>query len=153
MRKYFVFIGLGLVFIMGFAMYNSNDFVNKEADLVKWYTFNEGLEVAKTQNKVAMIDVYTDWCGYCEKLDDNTYHNKKVAEVLNQHFVSIKFNPEKEGSYTYAGKTYTGKQLERVFKVSGYPTIVFLKPDGGIKNVISGYYKPKEMMQVLEQVQ
>lgn len=149
MRKYIlVFFILGLV-CMGFMMYKTSGIEDKP--LVRWYDFNEGLKVAKEQNKHIMIDVYTDWCGWCKKLDKITYRDKEVVEILEKDYISIKLDPELPNVYyDYAGKQYTGKQLERKFKIKGYPAIVFMRPDGSVIEVAEGYHTPAEMVEVLK---
>jgi thiol-disulfide isomerase/thioredoxin len=38
----------------------------KSADEIKWLDFNKGYELAKKKKKIMLVDVYTDWCGWCE---------------------------------------------------------------------------------------
>ncbi|MCS7028186.1 MAG: DUF255 domain-containing protein [Bacteroidia bacterium] len=149
MRRYLLiaFI-LGLV-SMGFMMYKTSGIDDKP--LVRWYDFNEGLKVAKEQNKHIMIDVYTEWCGWCKKLDKITYRDKEVVEILEKDFIAIKLDPELPNVYyDYAGKQYTGKQLERKFKIKGYPTIIFMRPDGSVIDIVEGYFTPAEMVETLK---
>ena len=50
---------------------------------------------AKKENKPALIDFYADWCGWCERLDKDTYTDPKVID-LSKRFVMIKVNTEGE---------------------------------------------------------
>jgi len=61
---------------------------------LKWYGWNEGYPLAKKEGKLILVDAYTDWCGWCKKMDRDTYANADVIKKLNKHFVVIKFNPE-----------------------------------------------------------
>src|SRR4051812_21578649 len=63
-------------------------------DKLVWYGWNEGYEKAIKENKIVLVDAYTDWCGWCKKMDRDTYANPEVIKKLNQHFIAIKFNPE-----------------------------------------------------------
>src|SRR5438552_12351825 len=57
--------------------------------------YDKALAAAKTGNKILMVDVYTDWCGWCKKLDRDVYANADVKAKLAKDFVALKINPEK----------------------------------------------------------
>jgi thiol:disulfide interchange protein len=79
---------------------------------------------ARRTGKVMMIDVYTDWCGWCKKLDTDTYADAGVTKGA-ERFVALKLNPETSSS---AG------QFAAKYGVSGYPTILFVDGDGALVN-------------------
>ena len=39
----------------------------------EWYSFNEGIALAKKENKHIVLDFYTDWCGWCKVMDQKTF--------------------------------------------------------------------------------
>jgi thioredoxin-related protein len=87
------------------------------------------LNEARKSDKVVMIDVFTDWCGWCDKLDQEVYTDPGVI-ALSGNFVNLKINPEKEAR---------AAEFLKQFKVNGYPTILFIEPDGALVNRIGGY--------------
>ncbi|HMS53720.1 MAG TPA: DUF255 domain-containing protein, partial [Chitinophagales bacterium] len=68
---------------------------NKE---VKWLTITEAEKAAKKKPKKIMIDVYTDWCGWCKKMDASTFKNPVVANYINQNYYAVKLNAERADS-------------------------------------------------------
>ncbi|MBN2485940.1 MAG: DUF255 domain-containing protein [Bacteroidales bacterium] len=76
------------------------------AQKVKWYTIEEALEMNKKEPRKIMIDVYTDWCGWCKVLDQKTFQNDTVAEYLNKNFYPVKFNAEQREQVVFNGHTY-----------------------------------------------
>jgi thioredoxin-related protein len=128
----------------------------KKADELKWYNFNEGYKLAEKKGKIMLVDLYTDWCGWCKRMDRDTYAKSEVIGVINQDFVAIKFNPEITGvSYTFEGKTYTGDELARViskYQLSGYPTTVFYYPKDKKTNVVGGYHDANAFKGILNGV-
>lgn len=82
---------------------------------------------AKQSHKLLMVDFYTSWCGYCKKLDAETYTDANVIKVSGQ-VVSVKTDAEHEG-----------QQLAMKYGVHGFPTILFLNENGGVEGMIDGF--------------
>ena len=99
----------------------------------------KGLEEAKAEEKPLMIDFYTDWCGWCKKLDKDTYSSPKVQE-LAQRFICVKVNGDKFPN------------LVSKYLIGGYPTIVFLDPDGREITRIVGYADARELSAKMEEI-
>jgi len=96
----------------------------------KWMSFTEGLAEAKNTNRKILVDVYTDWCGWCKRMDAQTYADKDVAGYLNKMYVVIKLNAESSKSLMYDGQQYTERELAGAFGISGYPATIFMKSTG-----------------------
>lgn len=120
---------------------------------VKWMDFNEGYALAKKKNKIMLVDVYTEWCGWCKKMDRDAYAKPAISQVLNTDFISVKFNPEITNvTYSYEGKSYTGEQLAGVisnYQISGYPTTIFIYPKQKKSEVVVGYKNAEQMAPIL----
>lgn len=108
---------------------------------VKWQTSYSGaLAEAKRTGKPIFIDFYTTWCGPCKFLDEVTYKDAKfVAESRN--WVMVKVDAEKNQN-TIA--------LAKKFKVEGYPTMVFLKPNGKETDRAVGGYPASMLVPKME---
>ena len=61
---------------------------------VKWYTFEEAVELNKAEQRKIFIDVYTDWCGWCKKMDATTFNSPEIAKILNEEYYAVKFDAE-----------------------------------------------------------
>lgn len=124
--------------------------------LYKWNDFNSGYSLAKKQKKLMVVDIYTDWCGWCKRMDKDAYAKESVGQVIKKNFVAIKFNPEITGvSYSYNGKSYSGEQLAGVITnntIQGYPTTVFINPKTHKNEVVSGYKNEEQLKAVLEEM-
>ena len=40
---------------------------------VKWYSIAEALQLTSKEPRMMVIDVYTDWCGWCKRMDATTF--------------------------------------------------------------------------------
>ena len=113
-----------------FAMPKEAQLVS-EAELVgvRWYyDFDEALAVAKSSNRRMMVDFYTDWCGWCKKLDAEVFATQKFMDAA-RNFVLVKINAEK-------GK---GVSLAQKYNVDSFPRIIFMDKNGAVVHEVSGY--------------
>lgn len=122
-------------------------------------TFNEALKLAKKQDKKLILDVYTDWCGWCKKMDKDVYGKSEIKDIVEDDFIFYKLNAEGDEKISYLGKDYSAADLAALFEVSGYPTTIFFEPNGKVieykyndqkMNNLPGYYKSGEFKKVLE---
>ena len=111
---------------------------------VDWQdNYANALKQAKKEQKLVMVDIYTDWCGWCKKLDRDTYSDKDVQAKLAKDFIALKVNPE---------KSVDGAKLAQQFGVHGFPFIAFVGADGKLVTQVSGYLPAAKFLQKLEQV-
>ena len=121
-----------------------------EKPKLQWKKMAEGVTLAAKTNKKVLIDIYTDWCGWCKKMDAEVYSNQKVIKYLDETFVVIKMNAESQNVHEVYGKKMTEAQLAEAFGVRGYPSTVFLKADGETITLVPGYITADKLLQVLK---
>ena len=66
---------------------------NSFAQELHWYSWNEGYKKAKKENKIILLDTYTEWCGWCKVMDKDTYTVKEVKDKIADDFIPIKLRP------------------------------------------------------------
>lgn len=93
------------------------------AESIVWInSYEEALKASEAQGKPVMIDFYADWCGWCRKLDAETYKDKDVI-TESRNFINLKVN------------TDNNSRLAGKYVVRGLPTIYFTDAKG---NIIGG---------------
>lgn len=128
--------------VFGVFLFVGIAFAGEHTNL-KWKSFDAGLAEAKKTNKKVLIDVYTDWCGWCKKMDAATYADKDVSQYLGERYVLVKLNAESSKKLLYRDKEYTERELAAAFGISGYPSTLFLRADGEPITVYPGYADAK----------
>jgi thiol:disulfide interchange protein len=100
-------------------------------------SFDEALAQARDERRLLLVDVYTDWCGWCKKLDREVFGDARVAEAARD-LLAVRVNAEKGGE----------KVAER-YDVQGYPTVLFVDGSGNVVKRVDGYVDVAEMLQIL----
>lgn len=127
--------------------------------LVKWYTFKEAMELNKKQSKPFLVDIYTDWCGWCKKMMATTYSDKNMAGYINTWFYPVKFNAEGHDTIDYLGTKYvnagTGPRsthqlaIKFLGKNLSYPSTIFLSNNFQFQLNTSGYLESRALEPIL----
>ena len=118
-----------------------------------WKSFDEAVTLAKQENKKILVDVYTDWCGWCKKMDKEVYANSSVAGVLSSSFITVKLNAESSSrSLTFRGRTLTEEQFAASAGVTGYPTTIFLDESANPITVLPGYVPAERFVPILKYI-
>ncbi|MEL6306057.1 MAG: DUF255 domain-containing protein, partial [Bacteroidota bacterium] len=68
--------------------------VTISAQQVEWMSWEEALALSESdaEPKKIFVDVYTDWCGWCKKMDKDTFQNEAVATYMKEHFYMVKMD-------------------------------------------------------------
>jgi thioredoxin-related protein len=132
-------------------------------DKIKWMDIEEATALNKKKPKKFFIDTYTDWCGWCKKMDASTFINPVIVAYMNQNFYAVKFNAERKDTVQFNGKTYvnpnpTGSRASHQLAqelLSGkmsYPSFVFLDENLAKVTIVPGFRKAPEFEVILNYI-
>jgi thioredoxin-related protein len=122
------------------------------ADELKWEGYGDALAEAKQSGKKVLVDVYTNWCGWCKKMDKNVYGDSKIIDYLREHYISVKLNAESAATHEVKGKKLSEKEIARSYGIRSFPTTVFLTPGGEAITAVPGYIDAPRFLLVLRYI-
>ena len=125
---------------------------NSTTEALKWYGFNAGMALAAKEKKLILIDVFTDWCHWCEVMDKETYAKETVIDYINKNYVAIKLDAESEDKIRYKGKEVSMKEWSLNMGITGFPTTLFMESDGTPVTLLPGYAPPDLFSDILEYI-
>lgn len=116
-----------------------------------WVGLQDALDQAPKVDKLIVVDVFTDWCGWCKKLDQDVYSREDIQSYLKENFFAVKLDAEdRKTTIIIAGTVLTPVQIAAAYGVSSYPTTLFLLPDGKLIYGLRGYHPPDRFLQALQ---
>jgi thioredoxin-related protein len=104
-------------------------------DKIHWLSFQEAVEMNKKNPKKIFIDVYTDWCGWCKKMDATTFANPVIVKDMNKYFYAVKLNAEMKDTVVFSNVTFINSNpvkgphqlaISLLKGQMGYPTTVYM---------------------------
>jgi thioredoxin-related protein len=142
-----------------FLLLNSQLIAQSDNGLVNWLSISEAQEKYKTNPKPMLIDIYTDWCGWCKHMMKTTYSNPNLAAYINNFFYPVKFDAETKDTIIYNGIVYkpTSKAPktphELAIKFLGnnlsYPSTIFIANNYEFNLLSQGYLDEKKIEPLL----
>jgi thioredoxin-related protein len=127
-----------------------NEPVKKSVEeTIEWLSIEEAVEKNKLAPRKILVDVYTDWCGWCKKMDQTTFKDPMIVKYVSETYYAVKFNAEQQKDIELRGKKYQFVRnggrgyhelaAEWLNNRMGYPTMVFLDDEMNLIQPIAGF--------------
>lgn len=151
MRSIFTQISLLFLVFAGFSAH---------AQDIQWISWEEAVQLSQTdaKPKKIFVDVYTDWCGWCKKMDKNTFQDPEVSQYMQDNFYMVRMDAEGKDPIEYQGKTFkfvpSGRRGYHELAAAllqgkmSYPTVVFLDEKVNMLSPVPGYQQVEPFMQI-----
>ena len=108
------------------------------------YDETKGLEIAKREDKLVMLDFYASWCVACKELDHKTYADPAVAAKL-ANYVNVKLD--------FTRSSETTEALTEKYQIPGLPVVIFMDAEGRVLKRFTGFVGPEEMLSILNDIE
>jgi len=121
---------------------------------INWISIEEAEELTKETPKKIFVDVYTDWCGWCKRMEANTFSHPYIIDYINENFYAVKLNAEQAEPIVFRGVEYVnenpgGRRSTHNFAMAllqgrmSYPSVAFFDEELNLITAIPGYRDPK----------
>ena len=125
---------------------------------IEWLSWEEATAKQAEAPRKLLVDVYTDWCGWCKEMDRRTFADEAVAAEVNASFYAVKLNAERPGQLRYRERTFSlesgGRRPTHALAREllggrlGYPTVVFLDEDSQVIQAVPGFHEADAFVKV-----
>ncbi len=135
---------------------------NQGGEKIIWYSFEEAIELAGKNPRKLLVDIYTDWCGFCKRMDAETFSDPQVARFINRHFYPVKFNSETKDTIYFQGHEFIndgeGRRSAHQLSIAmlqgqmSYPSIVYFNEDLEMITAVPGFRTPGQIEPILRYI-
>ena len=94
---------------------------------------------ARESGRPLLIYVSSPNCGFCRKMERETWSDSAVVELVTGTFVPLKIDGERESSW-----------IDR-FGIQGFPAVIVLSSSGATVLRIEGYQTPSRILRKLNE--
>lgn len=132
---------------------------------IKTHTFPEIETLNKTTPKPILVFVHTSWCKYCKMMENSTFKNQEVMQLLDDSFYFVSLDAEEQSDITFLNHTFkfkpSGKntgthelatELATINNEIVYPTMVVLASDYSILFQKHSFTNAKELITILQKL-
>lgn len=84
-----------------------------EVQWIKDYDFAK--QKAWAESKPMLVDAWAQWCAACLKMDETTWKDPNVVQLLNQHFVAVKLD--------FTNESPELDKIIQLWKLAGLPAV------------------------------
>jgi thioredoxin-related protein len=122
------------------------------AGRIEWMSLEQAAGSLEKEKRPVLIDLYTDWCGWCRQMDRKTYSNRQVEQYIREKFYPVRMDAESRSAVSWNGRSYSFDPGSRtnsfaVYLTHGrleFPTTIIIPP-GEEPQAIPGYMEPREL--------
>ncbi len=131
---------------------------------LRTYTFSEAEKLEQQNPKPIFVFIHTSWCKYCKMMENSTFKNPEVVQLLNDNFYFVSLDAEQKSPILFKNNTFrfqpkgqnTGvhelaEELGTVDGAMTYPTFSILDKNNTILLQISEYTDAKTMITLLKE--
>lgn len=122
--------------------------------------YNKATGTDKVPPKKVFMDLYTDWCGWCKRMDASTFVDPVIVQYMNKYFYPVKFDAEMSDSIQFNGHTFVNpkpgqKRSTHQFAASildyqlSYPSYVILDENLNRTVIYKGFKQPEDLLGIL----
>lgn len=130
---------------------------------LKTYTFEEAEKLSKVKPKPIVVFIHTSWCNYCRMMENSTFKNPEIIQLLNENFYFISLDAESRNDIQFNDHTYKFKPkgpntgvhelataLAEIDSQVVYPAVTILQDDYSVVFQKHSFLNTKELVTILE---
>jgi len=113
-------------------------------------TLAEALNEASRGGKKILIDVFAEWCPYCQRMHSDVYTSEEVLEAISDYFIWVKIDVESPSPVSYYGTEMTEAQFASALENESVPTTYFLNSEGAVIGSQPGFIEAEVFAALLK---
>jgi thioredoxin-related protein len=152
-NRFIIVLSVMISFLHGAALT-----AQRPSDTVQWLSWDEGIAKAGKEGKKVLVYVYTQSCGWCRKMETETFHQTAITQLVRNNFIPVRLNAAEQSDLDFNGKTYKYVQsgtkgyhtlvAEVLNGRMSFPSLVFMDEAQQTLQSIAGYKTAEEFLPI-----
>jgi thioredoxin-related protein len=125
---------------------------------IEWISFEQAVAKSKANPKKIFIDVYTNWCGWCRRMDASTFSDSLIVEYMNKNYYAVKLDAETKDTIHFQDTIFVYRPEYKANELAvsllsqkmSYPTSIFLDDNFAMLSTVSGFQATQQMLPLLK---
>jgi thioredoxin-related protein len=149
------------IFTAFFLLFLAISIIGNSQETINWMSIEEAVEANEIEPKLIFVDVYTNWCGWCKKMDKATFKNPKVEAYMSDKYYCVKINAETKDTINFQGRKFSNPKPEGQKGVHSlaralldsqmsYPKFVVMNSKFERISIIPGYHGPEDFEPIMK---
>ena len=127
---------------------------------IDWVSIDELEQRQQIEPRKVIVDLYTQWCGWCKKMDSSTFADSNITNLVSENYYAVRFDAESRQDVSFMGNNY---EYVKKYGRGGYhelaaaltegqlsfPTIIFMDESLHVIQAIRGYQGPERFQRIL----
>lgn len=134
------------------------EIVTKTPSKIEWISFEKAVFLNDMKPKKIFIDVYTEWCGWCKRMDAGTFKDSLITKYISENYYAVKLDAETKDTIRFRDKVFVFKPEMKSNELAisllngkmGYPSFVMMDEKYSILQPLSGYQTTEELLPLLK---
>jgi thioredoxin-related protein len=124
---------------------------------IRWVSLDAAMDYSKRQNKMILVFISTEWCGWCKLMEKKTFQQKSVIQYMNEHFVAVRLDGLYPKDIWFKGFRFRYIPEIQAHQLAyqlldgklKYPSMVLMNYKAEVITPIYGYLEGRELVRVL----
>lgn len=154
MNRRFIILAAFIFSVVGLFSFRQAQEPKPAEKKIHWMSIKEAFEANQKKPKKFVIDVYTDWCGWCKVMDRQTFTQPAIIDYVNENYYAVKLNAEQKEDIVLGQRTFKTQGNNHELAIAllngqmSYPTTVFLNEKMEMIQPVPGYLEPRVFHQI-----
>lgn len=109
----------------------------------------QALELAPKEGKKILVDVFAEWCPYCQRMQSEVYPSEGVQNAISDYYFWVRIDVESDAMVNYHGEEMTQAEFATALENQNVPTAYFLNSEGAILGKQPGFLEQDVFVNLL----
>jgi len=129
----------------------------QEADRIKWVSLDGAMDYSKRQNKMILVFIQTEWCGWCKMMEKKTFQNQTVINYMNENYFAVRMDVLQKEDIWFKGFRFQYMPQLQAHQLAyqlldgklKYPSLVIMNYKAEVITPIYGFMDGKQLVKIL----